>query len=358
MENETINNNPVKVNSNYPGLYIVAIIVGFLALVTIVTQFLSVVFDAVNIAYPDALRGAVGTSSDYSSIRLSISALIVLYPLYIFISYKLAQGVNMYASLKESGLRKFVIYASIVITSLTLVGTLISAIYYFLGGEFTMPFFLKAMAVLFTAIFVGAYYYTQLYRDTLSYPKLPYALGITASIFVLVSIIWSISVIGTPSVMRDRKLDNQRVEDLSSIQSEIVNYWSRNSELPEDLTSIVSSVNYFEMPYDPVTGEMYEYKLITQSTSIDKVDASNNQENRKIVSDGVFEICATFNSEKKAQTLSVKDEAVRVSTGALGFYATSYDYSYQEPTSSKWNHEKGRQCFTRIVSDKFINTYR
>src|SRR3990167_7540202 len=90
---------------------------------------------------------------------------------------------------------------------------------------------------------------------------------------VAVAVISSFFIIGGPQTERERQLDRTRVNDLSVIKNEIVNFWSNKDKLPQDLAELENDVNDFTVPRDPETSASYEYRVL------DKYQ---------------FELCATF----------------------------------------------------------------
>ena len=65
--------------------------------------------------------------------------------------------------------------------------------------------------------------------------KIPKILAWTLSFVILASIIVGFFIIGMPAVQRDRRFDEQRIENLQMLQSQIVNYWTQKEVLPQNL---------------------------------------------------------------------------------------------------------------------------
>lgn len=82
-----------------------------------------------------------------SSIRSGIAGLIVATPLFIWLARTLVRTRQRNPELQRSRIRKWLIYASLVIAAITLIGDAISVIYNFLSGEMTLRFILKALVV-------------------------------------------------------------------------------------------------------------------------------------------------------------------------------------------------------------------
>jgi len=125
-------------------------------------------------------------------------------------------------------------------------------------------------------------------------------------------------VAGTPQEERLRQFDERRVNDLQSIQWQIVNYWQSKERLPENLGVLRDDIGGYVPPRDPETGAEYDYAVNGPLT---------------------FTLCASFalpsgsvNGKNYAVSRPVAPE--RVPTPA------SFD---------TWQHESGRACFERTI---------
>lgn len=116
-------------------------------------------------------------------------------------------------------------------------------------------------------------------------------------ILVTIVIIAGFFVVGSPQTERMRRFDERRVQDLQSIQYQIINYWTSKSILPIQLSQLNDSISGFTIPKDPVSGIDYAYRVKNSATL-------------------EFELCANF------ETISLNEN---------------------------WQHDKGRQCFERKI---------
>ncbi|MDO8676846.1 MAG: DUF5671 domain-containing protein [Candidatus Azambacteria bacterium] len=127
------------------------------------TAFLVLIFQYVNIYFPDPI------SSDYyylnsarGAIRWSISSLSVIFPVYILTSWFLNKSYLMEPEKRNLRIRKWLVYFTIFTASLIIIGDLVTLIYNLLGGELTMRFILKVLAVFFVSGAVFFYYFWDL----------------------------------------------------------------------------------------------------------------------------------------------------------------------------------------------------
>lgn len=125
--------------------------------------------------------------------------------------------------------------------------------------------------------------------------------AIVAIVFVAV-IVYGFILLGSPSLQRAIKLDEQRVNNLQNISYAIDSYWERNRALPGMLNDLQGPAYWVDSIQDPLSGEPYEYRAISEKK---------------------YELCATFQSRSKEQLPE-----------------------YPRPFSQQiWDHEEGRSCF-------------
>ncbi len=130
---------------------------------------------------------------------------------------------------------------------------------------------------------------------------------------VTLAIVASFFLMGYPTDRRLQRLDEKRVSDLSSIQSEVLSYWQQKSKLPDSLSQLNSDLNYFTVPKDTENNKDYIYEVLGKYQ---------------------FKLCADFSAESSAQIP----------------YATPATYGVE----SKWPHGKGNICFTRTIDPELF----
>lgn len=197
-------------------------------------------------------------------------------------------------------------------TALIIIGDLVSVMFSFLGGDYTIRFILKALAVLLVSGVIFGYYLDDVRRNhSAGFAK--YVAGGVAFI-VVVMIIGAFFIIGSPQTARLSQFDQQRVYDLQNIQGQIVNYWQYKGALPNDLSALNDSISSYSVPRDPETNLPYEYYVKNASAL-------------------TFELCGTF----KTDTLE---------TGSLRAVQAPKGYDIY---SQSFDHGVGRVCFERTI---------
>jgi len=294
----------------------------FLHLLNILTFYLSIIgfimlyVQYISALFPDPLNFYYTAIAD--TVRVATSMFIVAVPVFILTAWLLAKDLKNNPEKREGRLRKWLIYFTLFVSSITIIVNLIILVYNFLSGELTIQFFLKTLVVLLVALAVFGYYIWELRRKDAGTSKMPKILAWTLSAVVILSIIAGFFIIGTPQEQRARRFDEQRVGDLQVLQNQIVNYWVQKQILPISLNNLEDSISGFIIPKDPDSDASYEY-IITDPLS--------------------FELCATFKTSTKDFKVSYKGSR------ALYTEPISYGSSFQQ----NWDHAAERTCFTRTI---------
>lgn len=321
----------------------------FISLVTSVTNILEIIFTAIDKRFVDVLTAVYSYDMYNDSMRMAIASLMVMFPVYLLISWYISRDIVKFAYKKDILVRKVMIYVALFVTVLTLIGTLVSLIYTYLGGELSIRFELKALAVFVVALSVFCYYLYSLRRDYSKKTYIPLVIGVSASLLVTLSLVWSISVIGTPSEMRAKRIDSTRLSDISRIQQEILTRFNATDKIPANLSELNNAFQGYAVPSDPVTKTPYGYKVVAQPTF--KVNMQTNK--KELATSAVFELCATFDTvrninERGAPVTNFEPKGLGVG-GQDIMYSANNSY-YDGDQSPFWNHEKGEKCFKRIIS--------
>ncbi|GEM_PF-70869 len=313
----------------------------FITLCVSVGNFIQIVFTAIDQKYRDVITTNYDIYND--GVRMAIASLCVLFPLYVFLSWVASKDISKFLYKRDLLVRKVMIYTALFVTVCTLLGTLITAIYTFLGGDLTVRFAWKAVTVLVIALVVFGYYYYALKRNYMLKTSVPFLFGIVVTAIVAFSVVWSVMAIGTPSEMRAKRVDNTRLTNLSNIQSQIYSNFQTTEKLPATLGDLTNAISGFSVPVDPVTNEQYGYKVMQQP--VFKMNYTTNR--KELVTPAIFELCAKFDTERKYDTNG--RQVVPVSPSGDTMYSVN-NYYYDYDTSPFWNHGIGDTCFKRIIS--------
>lgn len=273
-----------------------------------VISFTTLCFQYINVKFPDLLN--LYYSGALDTIRQAMAALIVVWPVFILMSWLIQRDIKADPDKHNVGIRKWLLYLTLFVTSITIIVDLVTLINYFLNGEITTRFILKVLVVLGVAITVFWYYLWDLRTEAPWKSKLPKVTAVVTSVVVVGTIALGFVFVGSPMEQRQLRIDSQRTTDLSSLQSGIVDYYARKQVLPKSLAELSDPLTYFVVPVDPETGAAYEYAAKDMFT---------------------FELCATFAKESDIDPDTTKP------------------YVVNDPYSQNWIHGVGRTCFERTI---------
>jgi len=290
----------------------------FLHLLAIVTlywsavSFITLLWQTINHFLPDVLN--YYPASIIEPMRFAVASLIIVFPVFLITSWYLNKIYRRESIVRESKIRKWLIYLTLFIASITVIVDLVMVVLNLLSGDATLKFILKALSVLVVAVIIFGYYLDDVRKETPAKSAKYYAW--ISVVIVLIGVVSAFFIVGSPATARLMQFDQQKVSDLQNIQYQIVNYWQRKESLPSSLSVLNDPISEFKVPVDPQTNQPYEYNII---------DAANLS----------FELCATFNKE---------------GTDLYG-QAPSLVYNYA-PTKGymeNWQHAAGRVCFERTI---------
>ncbi|MBP9822412.1 MAG: hypothetical protein KBC81_03160 [Candidatus Pacebacteria bacterium] len=278
-------------------------LLGLVTLVMSAGSFGALIYSYIDIKFPDVLRyGASLASANYSLIRSALAVLIVAFPVFFWASRVLHKDVVNEPAKRDIRVRRWLLYFTVFVAGLVIIGDLITLIQSFLNGDLTTPFILKVLTVFFIAGSVLFYYLSEL-RDR-AYPRMVFQAIIVG--IVVLSLGYGFYLAGSPQNQRLVRFDEQKVSDLQNIQSYLVYSWyQQKGSLPKTLEQLNDPISSFMVPVDP-QGQKYEYLLIGPHS---------------------FQLCATFNGDTTEKSVTAPN-------------ASPYD---------NWQHGVGRICFDRNI---------
>ncbi|MEY2640948.1 MAG: hypothetical protein RL150_341 [Candidatus Parcubacteria bacterium] len=285
--------------------------------------FISFVFAVINLALPDVAAGAWVYENSRSSIAWSLSVFIIVYPVFLYLLFKVSHYLLESKERAAVSIRKWFIYLTIFLTAATLIVDGIVLLTTFLQGEqLTLRFVLKVLTIVIVALTIFWFSIKELRNTFITNPKTLTRAAVGTSLFVLVCIIVGFAYMGSPRQARLALEDAQRVQDLSYIQSEIIEYWRATETLPTSLEAINDPIRYVQVPVDAVTKEPYEYNVLSATS---------------------FEFCAVF-ATSNADSVAVMETSIP----ALNAFTED---------DTHFMHDAGRTCFTRTIDPARITPY-
>ncbi len=132
-------------------------LVSFIALYIFALSFGSLIFYFIEQWFPDVTQYMYFDVS-FGRMRMAISALVVSFPLYLWLSLRLKKARSLDPDKRESKVRKWLTYGTLVVASAIIIGDFIGVLFNLLGGELTIRFFLKALTVFLITGSIFGYY--------------------------------------------------------------------------------------------------------------------------------------------------------------------------------------------------------
>src|SRR3989344_4588237 len=279
------------------------------ALYTTVISFLNLVFKIINEAYPEVAT-YYGYFRTGSEISLPVATLLIVFPIFILLSYFVHKTYNESPEKKDLPIRKWLTYITLFVAGIILAGDLVTVLYKFLDGQdLTLGFLLKALSVLLVSGLVFGYYLNDIREKIPSSRRKFWA--IVSGVVILVFIILGFSVIGSPQTQRLMRYDDQKISDLQNLQYQVINYWQMNGMVPE---------NWPNMMVDSQSGKPYEYKKVGEMS---------------------FELCAEFNRENMMGQNQYSESPRVMQVG--------YPVKGGMMENDNWAHGMGMKCFQRVI---------
>ena len=286
-----------------------------ISLVFVTTSVGTIVFQLINKFIEE-----ITFHSSYSlpAVRFALASLLVAAPVYFFSVWRINLNISKNNLPLESGIRKWLSYFILLVSSVVLLGYLIGVFYSFLDGELTTRFLLKALTVFVIAGFVIWYYLHDILRSSVKVDKTIKSLFWVGVLVSIVSFGFGLSFIESPTTTRLKREDGVIANNLSSVENGINRYYEDNDVLPSKLDNLLDESNIYLIEdnlINPVTKEKFSYRVI----SADK-----------------FELCTTFN-------LSNKEKSSEESSA----------YLYR----GDFIHDEGENCFERTINDGSVKIF-
>ncbi len=245
--------------------------------------------------------------------KVAIACLVIFFPIFVWLSKVINKSIKNFPDGANYIIRKILYYFTLFIAGLTIAVDLVTLIFYYLDGEISIRFVLKVLTVLLVGGLIFWHYLYDLRRDLTQVTSRPKITVLVVSVIVIITLIFGIIISGSPMQARNKKFDDQKINDLSSIQNSVTEYYRTNNNiLPKNLLTLSQSTNYSGYKTkDPELNIDYEYNVISQ-----------NQ----------YRLCANF------------------STDNTNLKSNEMNY----PVTEIWKHGIGRVCFDRVAGEILV----
>lgn len=318
MENTTIEE---KVSPKHVFLHLFVMVMLYFSTVNL----LILMFQLTNFWIPDSLSQISYSPMMYQAglVRFAVASLLIVFPVFLLTSRYLNKNYAKNNAVREMKSRKWLIYFTLFVAALVMIGDLVRIILIFLEGEITWRFIIKALSVLLVAGLIFYYYLNDLKRNNTNQLKLRIVVWAVVGL-VLATLIGGFFIIGSPKNERLRRFDDDRISRLQQIQWQVIHYWRSKEQLPSKLEDLNDKLSGFNLPLDPETNVMFEYKILKEKS---------------------FELCANFNLANYQPD------------GQTPYRFEEYPMNYEKNISESWAHDAGRYCFERVIDPELYPPY-
>ncbi len=122
----------------------------------------ALLFQLIDLTFPDPAAPAAAAEAIREAIRWSISALVVAFPVFLYVAQLTGRETRLDPSKRASKVRRWLTYLTLFVAGGVLVGDVTGLVHSLLGGELTVRFVLKVSTVAVIAGAVFGYYLRDL----------------------------------------------------------------------------------------------------------------------------------------------------------------------------------------------------
>ncbi len=246
-------------------------IVFFALLGVFAVQLGALAFAFVDAQFVDPLDNAPGAYA-VSRLRWSIASLIVGYPVFVALGWRLNAARRKDPERRVSRVRAWLTYVTLIFAALILIGDLVAVVHSFLSGELRSRFLAKAFIVGVISAGVLLNFTRDAERQTANVDWVGRALAIAASVVTVALVLWALFLVDTPGAARARTADLQRLEDMQALARRVDCHRTYFGETPESLAAMETALQNRtgrapaapgcagETPRDPATDAPYRYE--------------------------------------------------------------------------------------------------
>ena len=299
--------------SHHPAKYAFFYMLSLVALVFMSIATGAIIFQIINKYIPDVLDEYSG-SFDQGGLKFGISALIIAAPIFFYIMRLIQKSLFAGFLNKDSGIRRWLTYFILFVSSIVIISWLIAIINNFLDGELTLRFFLQALTALIIAVGIFSFYLYDVKREVVEGQKDKFVTAFAYGSLAVIVIVFAAALflVESPGQTRDKKSDSMILNDWEQISQAVNSYYSKNNKLPDSLDQVLDEYNY-----------------ITKSDLINAESKEKYGYNR--LEDDEYELCGKF----KTSNLDKKNRR----------------YEWQD---EQWPHKAGEQCVRKNIDSNII----
>ena len=266
-----------------------------------------IAFQFINKFLPEVVPSAGGIF-DQGAVKFAIAAIFIAGPVF-FTASKLVRGQLFSGKMSDdSRVRRWLTYIVMFFAAGTIIGDLIALIVNFLEGDIAGKFLLKILVILILAGGIFGYYFWDMSLRKMEgkkYKENQIAFWSFLAV-VLIAFVSAFFIIDSPAVSREKKIDQQMLTDIQSLDSSVLGYYNKTGILPDNLSQLKNTEFYLVVK----NADLIIYKKVSEKN---------------------YQFCGRFILPGPDQ------QDVDIDTfGSLG----------------DWKHDAGQACFDRIAVPK------
>lgn len=262
------------------------LIVYFSLLGMVATQVGGLAFAWIDRAFTDQLTAdSYGYQWANSGMRWSIASLLVGYPIFLLLGWRLAAKKRRDPDRRRSRVRAWLTYVTLIFAAGAFIGDLVAVVFQFLDGGLSTRFAAKAGVVGVISAAILWNFSREAERTSGGVDLAGRALAVLSTLFVFALVAWAFTVVRGPAAARERIGDETRVTNLIAMTRLADCHLTYFGALTADFPAMHAALTELggrqpigggctePYPYDPSTGAEYRYRRLDADT---------------------YELCATF----------------------------------------------------------------
>lgn len=220
-----------------------------------------------------------------SGLRWSIAALLVGYPIFVLLGWRLAAKKRRDPDRRRSRVRAWLTYVTLIFAAGAFIGDLVAVVFQFLDGGLSTRFAAKAGVVGLISAAILWNFSREAERMSGGVDLAGRALAVLSTLAVAALVAWAFTVVRSPAEARERIADETRITHLIAMTRLADCHSTYFGRLDGNFAAMQTALTALggrqpiaagctePYPYDPSTGAEYRYRLIDADT---------------------YELCATF----------------------------------------------------------------
>jgi hypothetical protein len=209
---------------------------------------------------PDAVVGQYANASFRETVTYQLAALIVAFPIFLWVSRLISTGLRARPETSDSGVRTWLTYLALVVAAVSLLGDAIWFLQGFLHGDLTTPFVLKSLVLLALAGGIFVYYLGGLRGEAVNVARDRAFAGI-AGAAAIAGLAFGFLGVGDPAHSRAVSADEKRVSQLADATERIHDFYTSQNQLPKALGDMPRG----DTLRDPIDDRAFEYRPLGAS---------------------------------------------------------------------------------------------